>query len=251
MEAVWRREEVKTISVLGTVEPSNYYSARLSLNALPNELRIAVIGAGLSTEYSTLSQNLVEVVNFPDEQDHDYDGTTTNCFESFMRTLGVQSFSLISVKAVGEKGGTSSNLCQALLTCDERNVDIIFVPLTLDRTDLHVLGVVRQVSNRRAIVTGPTPAGRGTCFPGMVESLVLQPDHPDLPTMRQFAVYAHPSDYPEGFVVREWYFLDGALGPGRAWSFPTLEAVHQSLPSGMTMVAGRDPSNPVIVEVWL
>jgi hypothetical protein len=67
----------------------------------------------------------------------------------------------------------------------------------------------------------------------------------------QFVVYEHPKDHPSGYVVREWTFRGAGLEPGEAWSAATLEDARDLLPDGLTRIAGRDPQDPVILEVWM
>jgi hypothetical protein len=68
----------------------------------------------------------------------------------------------------------------------------------------------------------------------------------------QYAIYEHPSDYPEGFVVREWYVTSEGAEPGPAQQAKTLEEARSLLPEGATKVEeGRTPNEPQIIEVWM
>ncbi len=79
-----------------------------------------------------------------------------------------------------------------------------------------------------------------------------------------WVIYAHPRDYPEGFVVRKWFswaFVwpkgDGRLVPARcpaqgAVAFPTLQLARQHCMSlGGVCVPAYPNDDPVIVESWI
>jgi hypothetical protein len=68
----------------------------------------------------------------------------------------------------------------------------------------------------------------------------------------QYAIYENPRDYPQGFIVREWYInRDGTLQPGQAYAAATLDDAHALLRDGATQIGGRDPNDPAIIELWL
>jgi hypothetical protein len=75
--------------------------------------------------------------------------------------------------------------------------------------------------------------------------------------LSQFAVYAHPRDYPQGFVVRQWYIVRGQPEPVPsldALGFATLERarlwIEQHHPDMVCMQ--RSPQDdPCIVEIYL
>ena len=67
-----------------------------------------------------------------------------------------------------------------------------------------------------------------------------------------YTIYEHPTDYPDGYVVRRWLVEAGApptpLGAHRA---PTLDAVRALLPPGLARLPRELEDDPVIVETWL
>ena len=68
----------------------------------------------------------------------------------------------------------------------------------------------------------------------------------------QYAIYAHPSDYPEGFILREWLAnSDGTVRPGQGFAAATIEDARALLPKDAVQIGGRDPNDPVIIEVWV
>lgn len=68
---------------------------------------------------------------------------------------------------------------------------------------------------------------------------------------RQYAIYDHPRDYPDHFVVREWLIFPGHTQPGDAWLAETIEEARTVLPSGTTQISGPDPKDPILIEVWM
>jgi hypothetical protein len=74
----------------------------------------------------------------------------------------------------------------------------------------------------------------------------------DRQRVKTFAIYEHPLDYPIGYIVREWYGdAEGKSEPGSAWAAATIEDARSLLPEGSVRIAGRDPKDPVIAEVWM
>jgi hypothetical protein len=68
--------------------------------------------------------------------------------------------------------------------------------------------------------------------------------------IKQYAIYERPTDYPEGYVVREWLVTSAGAQPGQSWRAATLEAARDLLPAGTERVAAEDP-DPAILEVWM
>lgn len=78
-----------------------------------------------------------------------------------------------------------------------------------------------------------------------------------------WVIYAHPSDYPAGFVIRKWFswaFVwpgGDRLVPARcpaqgAVAYPTLELARRHCMSlGATCVPAYPNDDPVIVESWI
>jgi hypothetical protein len=64
-----------------------------------------------------------------------------------------------------------------------------------------------------------------------------------------FAIYAHPADYPDGFVVRRWFGFHPELRPYAVSG--TLEEARAKLPPGLSNIGREDNDDPVLAEVWL
>lgn len=68
-----------------------------------------------------------------------------------------------------------------------------------------------------------------------------------------FAVYEHPLDFPDAFVVRR--FMVGTRGvvpdPQPHAVAVTLEAARAALPDGLYRFDRLDDDEPQIVETWL
>lgn len=75
------------------------------------------------------------------------------------------------------------------------------------------------------------------------------------PTLTQFVIYEHPSDFPEWFVVRKWHIGQGTLRPDLTqWICETLDDAR--LIVGDELVGGVCMPNsllddPSIVETWM
>lgn len=68
----------------------------------------------------------------------------------------------------------------------------------------------------------------------------------------QYAIYEHPIDYPEGYVVREWYVSAEGPEPGPAKTADTLDEAHALLPDGVQLVEDHGtPPEPQLIEVWM
>lgn len=72
-------------------------------------------------------------------------------------------------------------------------------------------------------------------------------------TISQYAIYDHPSDFPNHFVVREWRII-GDRGPEPAedcWLTKTLEEARAIIPDGFCCIGRLSGDDPAIVEVWI
>ncbi|MBA3240044.1 MAG: hypothetical protein H0T60_02310 [Acidobacteria bacterium] len=75
----------------------------------------------------------------------------------------------------------------------------------------------------------------------------------EIKVISTYAIYERPSDYPNHYVVRRWDVYEGVPAAVPAWDAKladTLEGARAELPPGLDCL-GRDPVDPVIVEVWL
>jgi hypothetical protein len=70
-------------------------------------------------------------------------------------------------------------------------------------------------------------------------------------TITQYAIYERPSDFRDGYVVRQWLISGDEIQPGDATRHPSLEEARASLPPGAVKVSGVDPKEPTIIEVWM
>lgn len=88
---------------------------------------------------------------------------------------------------------------------------------------------------------------------GGVRAMEGGPQPEDLEkALKQYAIYEHPDDHPEGYVLREWLILPGQTLPGDSHKVATLEAARALLPVGVSKVSqGPDPDAPKLVEVWM
>jgi hypothetical protein len=70
--------------------------------------------------------------------------------------------------------------------------------------------------------------------------------------IRQYAIYDHPADHRDGFVVREWLIdTQGAVRAGQAWTAPTLEHARELIPAGATLLPRDATDDATIAEVWM
>jgi deferrochelatase/peroxidase EfeB len=112
------------------------------------------------------------------------------------------------------------------------------------------LSALRGLAGRPAAARGvatddPESAGEAIAAPS-------GPEPEDLArAIRQFAIYERPSDFPEGYVVREWLVTGDEVLPGNSMRAATLDQALKLLPAGIEQVAGRDPHEPTIVGVWM
>ena len=69
-------------------------------------------------------------------------------------------------------------------------------------------------------------------------------------TISQYAIYDHPRDFPDHFVLREWRIKDGLVMPAEGcWLTKTLEDARALVPSGFYNFGRLPGDDPVIVEV--
>jgi hypothetical protein len=66
-----------------------------------------------------------------------------------------------------------------------------------------------------------------------------------------WTIYAHPLDYPNGYVVAEW-ITDGT-GPkrGTALYAPDLDAARKLIPPNLYRMNRSPDDDPTIAETWL
>jgi hypothetical protein len=69
--------------------------------------------------------------------------------------------------------------------------------------------------------------------------------------LRQFVIYDHPTDYPLGFVVREWLVTAQGPQPGEAWTATTLEDARTHIPDGSVNLGRTEQDDAKIAEVWM
>jgi hypothetical protein len=67
-----------------------------------------------------------------------------------------------------------------------------------------------------------------------------------------YAIFDHPDDYPDSWVVREFYASAGGVEPGPAQTANSLEEARALLPEGVTKVSDHGIGDPPhLVEVWM
>lgn len=253
VDAIWTAQDVVVTPHLGSNETTQaaYSVVRSRLEPAEGPLRVAVIGAGLAADDEFDDRPPARVINLTAEPDEDPDGVTSGHCMALLSILDdIAVTSVIVIKAVGASGGSISALCRAFLMCAELEVNVVFAPLDVEVVDYHLLGIIRQTSEQMLVIAAPSGERSGTCYPGMAEEFLLRPAAPASPPPRSFAVYAHPTDYPEGYVLREWLYTPHST-PGRAWSSISLEDLRTALPDGAEQVSGQDPGDPTIIEVWM
>ncbi len=70
--------------------------------------------------------------------------------------------------------------------------------------------------------------------------------------LKQYAIYEHPDDHPDGYVLREWLILPAQTLPGDSHKVATLEEARALLPAGVSKVSeGPEPGATNLVEVWM
>jgi hypothetical protein len=73
------------------------------------------------------------------------------------------------------------------------------------------------------------------------------------PVLRMFTVYDHPLDYPHDYVVRGACIFPGRVQPDLTpfAIHPSLEAVRDALPPGLSCIPRHPDDDPAVLEVWL
>jgi hypothetical protein len=67
-----------------------------------------------------------------------------------------------------------------------------------------------------------------------------------------YTIYDHPSDYPDGFVVRRFRVMPGGpVATNDVWGAPTLEVARSAVPPGLYCMERSEGDDPCIVETWL
>jgi hypothetical protein len=70
--------------------------------------------------------------------------------------------------------------------------------------------------------------------------------------LSQWAIYDHPKDYPNNFVVRKWTAENGVVMPDPDCNLADslIEARH-FIPAGLVRIGSLPGEDPVIVETWI
>ena len=67
-----------------------------------------------------------------------------------------------------------------------------------------------------------------------------------------YAVYDHPTDFPNEFVCRRWGSDGQTLDPGAPFARGrTLAEIHRALPLGLIKMCPWANDDPVICELWI
>jgi hypothetical protein len=69
--------------------------------------------------------------------------------------------------------------------------------------------------------------------------------------IKQYSIYDHPDDYPDGFVVREWLVTAGDVQAGTASTAASLEEARKLIPAGAERTDRAPSDDPKIVETWI
>lgn len=69
-------------------------------------------------------------------------------------------------------------------------------------------------------------------------------------TILQYAIYDHPIDFPDSFVVREWKVSAEGVEAGPAQLADTLDEAHALIPDGAHLLPDFQGDDPKIIEVW-
>ena len=70
----------------------------------------------------------------------------------------------------------------------------------------------------------------------------------------QYAIYDHPRDYPNHYVVRRWDIHPGVPVPipnGNAELSETLSDARAAIPTGFVNIGRQAGDDLVILEVWI
>ena len=68
-----------------------------------------------------------------------------------------------------------------------------------------------------------------------------------------YTVYQYPEDYPEKFVVRMWFVMDGKPVPNEEPHaiVDNLEQARKTIPKGLAMFPRAISDHLCVVETWL
>lgn len=70
--------------------------------------------------------------------------------------------------------------------------------------------------------------------------------------LTQYAIYEHPEDYPEHYVVRAWHAVDGEPQPDRhCYLAKTLDEARTFVPPGFVLTQPAECDVPTLKEVWI
>lgn len=70
--------------------------------------------------------------------------------------------------------------------------------------------------------------------------------------LRIYAIYDHPTDYPDNYVVRCWLVsVDGLKAEGECQLAASLSEARRLIPSGLYVIPRYHDDDPVVVETWL
>ena len=77
-------------------------------------------------------------------------------------------------------------------------------------------------------------------------------DEPNGPkTVSMWAIYEHPTDHPDAYVMREWLVSESGAMPGNGQVFDTLEAARAAVPAAATRIDWPGEPDPHIVETYM
>ena len=71
--------------------------------------------------------------------------------------------------------------------------------------------------------------------------------------LRQWVIYDHPRDYPDGYVVREWHIVRGSDTPvvtDNARTAASIEGARAWVPEGLICIGRYPEDDPNIAAVW-
>ncbi|RYX80903.1 hypothetical protein EON83_26535 [bacterium] len=67
-----------------------------------------------------------------------------------------------------------------------------------------------------------------------------------------YVIYDHPADYPNHYVVRQFYITKEGPHPAKAATLhDTLEAARATIPHGMKNLGRQPDDDPILSEVWM
>jgi hypothetical protein len=70
--------------------------------------------------------------------------------------------------------------------------------------------------------------------------------------LRMWAIYCHPADFPDRYVIREWEVEGSEVIPSPiALLADSIEEAREKVPKGLFKLGRHPGDDPVIVEVWV